>query len=140
MILSIPAFFYKVQGSLTRYVWKAKGIERIQVQTSAAFLFSSERTHMFLCLHTLTHTPPHEKSWSSVTHAGVKTQRRGGRMTSQHPAEEEVPWTWTPFKTHARTHIHTRTHPPAPLGHISRPRHTCTLDKLFFTRKNTGCP
>lgn len=54
-------------------------------------------------------TPPHKGSWSGVTHAGVKTQWRGGRMTSQYPAEQQVPWSWIMFKhTHKGSYTHTR--------------------------------
>lgn len=96
--------------------------------------FNFKMPPIWPCMHTC--TAPHKGSCSGVIQAGVKTQRRGGRMTSQHPAEQQVPWSWTVFKhTHKDTHIHTYicvcTHSPPPPPHhpplsCSRLRHTCT--------------
>lgn len=43
------------------------------------------------------HTRPHKEHSSRLTHAGVKTRHTGRRMTSQDPAEERVPRSWTVF-------------------------------------------
>lgn len=79
-----------------------------------------------------------------MTHASVKTQWRGGRMTSEYPAGEQVPW---------RLFKHTRTQ-----GHIYTHlwMYTCKALLLrfrsasvtrahkhaehFLTRNNAGCP
>lgn len=134
-ILAIPACFCTVQ-ELRENSFKI--CLKRQRQTEFKFKIPP----IWHCMH----TPPHEES-CCVTHAGVKTQWRGGRMTSQHPAEEQVHWSWTPFK-HAHKGTYTRTYICVNtlllchrLSVVSASPATRALKHThFLTRNNTGCP